>query len=217
MVDAADAQRAAILDATSRLLRREGAAGLNVSAIMTEAGVSRTAFYRRFDTSQDAVRALLDRLLDHIVATSDEWLSGAGVVAHPAIVEPNLVHTGTVLAPHAPLMCAIVDAAGTDEALRRAWRDGVIQARIDVTEAAIRRDQANGALRTSLDPEATARALTLLTEALVLEILGRRGGTPEEFARVAAPIWTHVLFDDEALAASDPTEPERRSADTTPR
>ena len=197
IVAAQDGQREAIVDATAELLQREGAAGLNVKAIMEEAGVSRTAFYRRFDTAHDAVVALLDRLLDHMVDTNDDWLAGK-VVGRRDIVEPNLVHTGAVLAPYAPLMCAIVDAAGTDDRLRKAWRNRVIQARIDTTEAAIRRDQAAGALRATLDPAATAHALTLMNEALVLEILGRQGGTPEDFARTAAPLWIHVLFADKA-------------------
>ena len=197
MADPQDGQREAIVDATAGLLQRSGAAGLNVTAIMAEAGVSRTAFYRRFDTARDAVVALLDRLLEHMVDTNDDWLAGK-IVGCPDIVEPNLVHTGAVLAPHAPLMCAIVDAAGTDDRLRDAWRDRVIQARIDTTEAAIRRDQAVGALRATLDPAATAHALTVMNEALVLEILGRRHGTPEEFARTAAPLGIHTLFADES-------------------
>jgi len=195
-VPTADAQRDAIVDATAALLQRSGAAGLNVTAIMAEARVSRTAFYRRFDTAHDAVVALLDRLLGLMVDTSDDWLAGK-VVGRPDIVEPNLVHNGAVLAPHASLICAIVDAAGTDPRLRDAWRARVIQARIETTEAAIRRDQAAGAVRATLDPAATAYALTLMNEALVLDILGRRGGTPEDFARAAAPIWIHVLFTDD--------------------
>ena len=198
MVDSGDAQRGAIVDATVELLLREGAAGLNVKAIMAEACVSRTAFYRRFDTAHDAVVAVLDRLLAHMVRTNDDWLAG-GIVGTPDIVETNLVHNGVVLAPYVPLMCAIVDAAGTDERLRRVWRERVIQERIDVTEASIRRDQEAGALRTTLDPVATAHVLTLMNEALLLEIIGRRGGTPEEFGRIAAPIWIHTLF------ADDPT------------
>jgi AcrR family transcriptional regulator len=194
-----DAQREAIVDATAELLRRDGAAGLNVTAIMAEAGVSRTAFYRRFETAHDAVVALLDRLLGVMVDANDDWLAGK-VVGRRDIVEPNLVHGGAVLAPQAPLICAIVDAAGTDHGLRDAWRSRVVQARIDTTEAAIRRDQAAGAVRSTLDPAATAYALTLLNEALVLDILGRRGGTPEEFARIAAPIWIHVLFTDDDTA-----------------
>ena len=196
MADPQDGQRDAIVDATAELLQRSGAAGLNVKAIMAEAGVSRTAFYRRFDTAHDAVLALLDRLLDHMVDTNDDWLAGK-ILGRPDVVEPNLAHTGAVLAPYAPLMCAIVDAAGTDDRLRDAWRSRVIQARIDTTEAAIRRDQAAGALRATLDPAAPAHALTHMNEALVLEILGRRHGTPEEFARTAAPLWIHTLFADE--------------------
>lgn len=196
MVDSGDAQREAIIDATVDLLLSEGAAGLNVKAIMTEAGVSRTAFYRRFDTAHEAVVAVLDRLLAHMVRTNDDWLAG-GIVGTPDIVESNLVYNGVVLAPYAPLMCAIVDAAGTDERLRRVWRERVIEERIDVTEAAIRRDQEAGAFRATLDPVATAHALTLMNEALLLEILGRRGGTPEQFGRIAAPIWIHVLFADD--------------------
>ena len=201
MIHSADAQREAIVDATVELLLREGAAGLNVKAIMAEAGVSRTAFYRRFDTAHDAVVAVLDRLLAHMVRTNDDWLAGA-VIGTPDIVEPNLVHNGVVLAPYVPLMCAIVDAAGTDERLRRVWRERVIQERIDVAEAAIRRDQKAGALRATLDPAATAHALTLLDVALRLEILGRRGGTPEEFGHIAAQIWIHTLFSDDRAAHS---------------
>ena len=202
MTDSGDAQREAILDATVDLLLREGAAGLNVKAIMAEAGVSRTAFYRRFDTAHDAVVAVLDRLLAHMVRTNDDWLAGA-VIGTPDIVETNLVHNGVVLAPHVPLMCAIVDAAGTDERLRHVWRERVIQERIDVAEAAIRRDQEAGALRPTLDPVATAHALTLMDEALLLDIIGRQGGTPEEFARIAAPIWTHILFADDPATHSE--------------
>ena len=201
MIDSGDAQREAIVDATTDLLLRKGAAGLNVKAIMAQAGVSRTAFYRRFDTAHGAVVAVLDRLLAHMVRTNDDWLAGA-VIGTPDIVEPNLVHNGVVLAPYVPLMCAIVDAAGTDERLRRVWRERVIQERIDVTAAAIRRDQEAGALRATLDPVATAHALTLMDEALLLEIIGRRGGTPEEFARTAAQIWIHILFSDDRAAHS---------------
>lgn len=207
MSDHSGAQRDAILDATAALLQRDSAADLTVLAIMAEAETSRTAFYRHFDTVHDAVLAVLARLLDHMVDTSDDWLAGEGITGHPDIVEPNLIHNGVVLAPHAPLMCAIVDAAGSDDRLRRAWREGVVQARIDATEAAIRRDQRAGALRASIDPMATARALTLLNEALVLEVLGRQRGTPEDFARIAAPIWTHVLFADETVTDSANTHP----------
>jgi hypothetical protein len=97
-------------------------------------------------------------------------------------------------------MCAITDAAGADPALRRLWRDSLVQARMDATEAAIRRDQAAGVIRASLDARDTAHALILLLESLTLEILGRQHGSPEEFARIATPIWNHVLLEDTAVS-----------------
>ena len=101
-----------MLDATVDLLLRDGAAGLNVKAIMLEAGVLRTAFYRRFDTAHDAVLGMLSRLLGYMVDSSVDWLADPDAIGYPAVVEPNLVQNGRALAPHAPLICAIVDAAG---------------------------------------------------------------------------------------------------------
>jgi hypothetical protein len=72
---------------------------------------------------------------------------------------------------------------------------------VDATAAAIRRDQEAGAVRPELDAEATAFALTLMGERVVLELLGRRGGTPEEFARMIGPIWEATLF---GVEESDP-------------
>ena len=156
--------------------------------------MSRTAFYRSFTSAHDAVGALLVRLLTEISAHAVDWMQDPGSVGNADIVERNLVQSGRNLAPHAALFCAIVDAAGSDEELRRLWRDVVVQQRIDATEAAIRRDQAAGVIRASLDAADTARALTLMDSALALEILGRQGGDAEEFARITAPIWSGVLF-----------------------
>jgi len=111
------------------------------------------------------------------------WVRSTGCrtrasVGEADIVERNLVQTGRNLAPHAALFCAIVDAAGSDDELRRLWRDVVVQARIDATAAAIRRDQAAGAIRAQLDAADTARALTLMNSELALELLGRQGAMP---------------------------------------
>lgn len=204
VANGSEAHRSTIVDAAAVLLLREGAHGLNVRAVMREAGVSRTAFYRQFDSMHDVLRALLERLLAQLEAGATDWMRVPEAVGTPDIVGRNMLQTGRHLQPHAPLLCAIADAAGSDPTLRQLWRDRVVQARIDATEAAIRRDQAAGTVRGTLDATDTARALTLMVESLALEILGRRGGTPEEFARVTTPIWLHVLFADDAIDAATP-------------
>lgn len=199
-----DDQRRAIVDAATDLLLNEGGRALNVRAVMHRAGVSRTAFYRQFDSIHDVLRAMFADLLAELESTTVDWMREPGTVGSPDIVERNMLETARQLAPHAALLCAIQDASGADPEIRRLWRDGVLESRIRATEAAIRRDQAAGVFRASIDPADTARSLILQLEALALEILGRRGGTPEEFARLTAPIWRHVLFTDVTLAERDP-------------
>ena len=68
------------------------------------------------------------------------------------------------------------------------WREQLVQPRIDAVAAAIRRDQAAGAIDATVDADATALALTPMSEQLLLEMVCRNGASPEEYAHVAAPI-----------------------------
>ena len=46
----------------------------------------------------------------------------------------------------------------------------------------------------TLDADATALALSLMNEQLLLEMVCRNEASPEEYARVAGPIWEAALF-----------------------
>lgn len=188
----ASVTQAQIIDAVAEILEESGAQGLNVSAIMQRAGVSRTAFYVHFADMFDAVRAVVERIAAELDAEAADWFDDA--VGNRDIVYENALRAGRSEKPRARLACAIVDAAGMDEQLRTLWRDGLIQGQIDAAAAAIRRDQAAGVVRPSLDPDATALALTLMGEQLSLELLGRQDASPERYAEVVAPIWEAVLF-----------------------
>jgi len=77
---------------------------------------------------------------------------------------------------------------------RASWWETVLEPRIESAANAIRRDQAAGQVPPSIDPDATALALNLMGEQVALEVLGRRGGSPEEYAAILSPIWEAVLF-----------------------
>lgn len=94
----------------------------------------------------------------------------------------------------APLLVALHDALGLDDRLRRIWREQLVQPRIDAVAAAIRRDQGAGAISATVDADATALALSLMSEQLLLELVCRNEVDPEEYARIAAPIWESALF-----------------------
>ena len=200
--------RQQVIEATVELLEEQGARGLTVIAIMERAGISRTAFYRQFADVYAVVGELLTRIAERLAAEAAPWFRDPDAVGSVDVIVPNAVRSARVLKPFAKQVRAIVDAAGFDETLRALWRDGVVQARIDATAWAIRRNQAAGAVRPTVDAETSAMAMILMAEQVALEILGRQDGSPEQYAQIIGPIWESVLFgthqiEDARIAALD--------------
>lgn len=194
MAQSAGTDRERILAAGRALLVERGAEGLSVSAIMERAQISRTVFYRRFPDVGEVVAELLRDVCAELAVRSGAWFVDPAAVGSRVVVVPNSIGFATALRPHAALLCAISDAASSDTRLRALWWSELLQPRVDATAAAIRRDQRAGVVRSDLDADATAFALTLMGERVALELLGRRGGTPAEFAHMIGPIWEATLF-----------------------
>ena len=190
----AAATRVRIIDAAAALLEDGSVAGLTVSGIMEQAGVSRTAFYRQFDDVYDVVAELVELVSAELFAQAGDWFDEVGAPGTRESIWENALRDGRSIKPRITLLSAISDARGLDESVATLWRNSVIQPWIDATAAGIRRDQAAGAIRPNLDPDGTALALTLMGEQLALEMLGRRNCQPEEYASTLAPIWEAVLF-----------------------
>lgn len=186
--------RHAIVEATAELLCDSGAGELNVHAIMNRTGISRTTFYRQFSDPYAVVEQLITRLVAHMAEQSGAWLREPSAVGSPDQIRPNLIRSASAVRPSARLLLALHDATGLDERLGRMWREQLVQPRIDAVAAAIRRDQAAGAISATLDADATALALSLMNEQLLLEMVCRNEASPEEYARVAGPIWEAALF-----------------------
>ena len=186
--------RRRIIEATTELLEERGPAGLNVTSIMERAGVSRTAFYRQFDDVPCVIGAMLDALSGELADHAGAWFRDEQAVGSRDVIYGNALRAGQTIKPRIGLIAAIVDATALDASLRTLWWDTVLQPRIDAASSAIRCDQGVGGVPASLDPDATALALTLMGEQVALEVLGRRDGTPEEYATIVSPIWESVLF-----------------------
>lgn len=63
-------RRASILRAAASAFARGGFADTSMSAVATEAGVTRVLLYRHFDTKEDLYRAVLDQVVTELAA---EW------------------------------------------------------------------------------------------------------------------------------------------------
>lgn len=70
-----------VLDAVARILDREGPAGLNISAIAEEAGLSRVTLHRRGASVDDYVVAVLGRVSDDLRASLWPAMTGNGPAA----------------------------------------------------------------------------------------------------------------------------------------
>ena len=186
--------RQRILDATRDLLERRDDAALNVAAITDRAGIHRTVFYRHFDTPNQVIAALIGELAQHQAASAGAWFTDDGPTGTKDVIYANALVAARGFAPGAKLVCAIADASAHDDELRAMWHAHFVQPRIDAAAAAIRRDQATGAVRANLDPDDTALALQTMGIILGLQILGREHGEPERLADIITPIWEAVLF-----------------------
>jgi AcrR family transcriptional regulator len=192
--------RGAILEAAEAILADEGMPGLNVSAIMRRAGISRTAFYRRFDDVYGVVAAVLDRITEELVVASGDWLGGG--IGSPGVIHGNLLSFARAFELRGRTLDAIRVAALMDDGIGALW-SGLVQAFRDATEAAILRDQAAGVIDGALDAAGAAVALTWMGEQASFDLMGRRAsGGPEAYADLLTPVWTRTLFGIERESAA---------------
>ncbi|WP_253280481.1 TetR/AcrR family transcriptional regulator [Arcanobacterium phocae] len=84
--------RKSILDATHRVIIRDGASKITVSAITAEADITRSLFYHYFATKEEVVEALLDYVIDEFLEELEEWNNAR----EPGNIEKALVEA-TVL------------------------------------------------------------------------------------------------------------------------
>jgi AcrR family transcriptional regulator len=118
-VPRAEARRR-ILEAAERVLAREGFGGLTVDAVMADAGLARTAFYRHFDGRGQLVAALLEALAAELgpeIAPAEdlEAVDDAGGLRELLDVGGALVRR------HGALLRAAEEARHVDPDVRRAY------------------------------------------------------------------------------------------------
>jgi len=78
---------------------------MTVGRLCRRQGVSRSTFYRQFDSLDDALVQLFQSVVTEMVAAGDPWLSGANLR-----VEPHLRAVYQAYLNHGPLMRAVADA-----------------------------------------------------------------------------------------------------------
>jgi AcrR family transcriptional regulator len=162
--------RRQILDAAADLLRDQPFRELPVDVLMTQVGLTRTAFYRHFDDTTDLVLRLLGELGERLYPVAERWRAMAGA-NYPDAAREALAAVVDVFVADGPLLRAIADAARLDDRIETAHRE-IMEGFIALTAATLDRLAAEGRIDVP-DTLALARALNLMNEAYLLEEFGR--------------------------------------------
>ena len=108
-------RRASILDAATRLILRDGAAGLTMEDIATEAGVARGTLYLYFDSVDDIAGALRDRYAQVLTGELEPLLATGGSGSRLRRLDTFIAALASVLHDRRELHHALFSRAGAAE------------------------------------------------------------------------------------------------------
>jgi AcrR family transcriptional regulator len=188
--DQRETTRRDILAAADRFLRERPYRELSIEVVMEGTGLTRTAFYRHFDDITDLVLRLFAEVGRELFEVAQKWRETAGMEP-PAPARAALAAIVEFFERHGPLVRAISDAAATDERIEAAYRAS-INAFIQIAGATIERLAGEGQVNLP-NPQAVARALTLMNESYLIDEFGREPyGDPEVALKTLETIWLRV-------------------------
>ena len=152
--------RARIAAATERLLAERPYRELSVDAVMSEAGLSRTVFYRHYDGLPEVVLELFEAVAAELAA---ELETGE---------QREILEAATrAFAVHGPLMRAVDQAASHDAVIERVYRT-VSDAFTARMAEQLQDGMDEGRVRPG-DPYELSRALNLMNQRYLLDTVAR--------------------------------------------
>jgi TetR/AcrR family transcriptional regulator, ethionamide resistance regulator len=163
--------RREIMAAAERLLREGPYRELSVDLVMSQTGLTRTAFYRHFNDIPDLVLRLLEDVGRELYAVSERW-RGAAIENPGGTAHENLAGIVDFFVEHGQLVRAVADAAATDEQIERGYR-AMQQMFTEIAKQGLDELVAGGQLEVP-DTQAMAQALNLMNEHFLLEQFGRQ-------------------------------------------
>jgi TetR/AcrR family transcriptional regulator, ethionamide resistance regulator len=186
-----ESTRREILAAADRSLRERPYRELSVEVVMSQTGLTRTAFYRHFDDVPELVLKLLEDVGHELYETARRWLEGS-TEDFARSTHEGLRGIVSFFERHGPLLRAVADAAVTDERIElgyQAFRESFIE----MTTRGLRELEAQGEVD-GVDVAALSRALNVMNEAYLLDELGREPyGDPKVVLATLEAVWTRAV------------------------
>jgi AcrR family transcriptional regulator len=183
--------RQRIVAAATELVRERSYAELSVDAVMREAGLGRTIFYRHFDDLADLLMGTAREAVEQLFEAQVSL-----VKSHPSdpadAVRPAFEAAVAVYQRHGPLLRCVAEAAAGDEQIAAGYHE--MRKRFDaLAEQALRElTPADRVPPTNLAE--TARALNLMNETYLTDTFGREPRVaPEAAVQTLTEIWDAVI------------------------
>jgi TetR/AcrR family transcriptional regulator, ethionamide resistance regulator len=185
------AVEAAVLEATEGLLLGgRSYADLTIEDIARGAGISRTAFYFYFRDKRELLMRLTEDVAEDLYAEADAWWSGGEDGRED--LERALAIVIALYREHGVLLRAVVEASAYDEAVAGFWR-ALVGRFVEASCRRIEEEQARRAM-TAVPAEATAFALTWMTERACYQRLAKGGDLTDDFQAGLVHIWVAALY-----------------------
>jgi AcrR family transcriptional regulator len=183
--------RGRIVAAAAELVRRRSYAELSVDAVMREAGLGRTIFYRHFDDLADLLMRSSREAVVELFEAQRSFVEARPGDATEA-VRRSLEAAVEVYQRHGPLLRCVAEAAAGDEEIAADYAQ-LRQRFTDFAEQALR-DVGGLGENGPANLAETARALNLMNETYLGDTYGREPRVPPETAvQTLTEIWDAVI------------------------
>jgi AcrR family transcriptional regulator len=181
-----------IVAAATELIRRRSFAELSVEAIMREAGLAPTIFYRHFDDLSDLLQRAAREAIEELFSVQQRLAQLAAVEGPLATIPESIATSVDTYRRHGPLLRAMDEAAAGDERIASAQH--ALRARFAELATDALRSLPGFARDGAADPTEVGYALVLLGEAYLLDAFGREPRVSAAVAeRTLTKIWTAVV------------------------
>jgi AcrR family transcriptional regulator len=183
--------RERIIAAATELVRTRAYSELSVDAVMREAGIGRTIFYRHFEDLAQLILSASREAIEQLYEAQQE-MGQARPDKDPEAVRRALTAAVDVYQRHGPLLRAVDEAAPADEQIRHDYE--VLRRRFDDFVEQSLRGVADLGKTPPANLAETARALNFLGVSYLLDAFGREPRvTPEVAVQTLTEIWEAVI------------------------
>lgn len=183
--------REQIVTAATELVRRRAYAELSVDAVMREAGLGRTIFYRHFDDLADLLLRVSREAVEELFEAQRSFVQSEPGDATDA-VRRALEAAVEVYRRHGPLLRCMAEAAAGDEQIAQGY--AAMRGRFDDFAEQSLRDVADLGRTPPADLGETARALNLMNETYLTDAFGREPRlAPATAVQTLTEIWDAVI------------------------